>query len=291
MQGINKRFGAVAANADVNLRVTSGTVHGIVGENGAGKSTLLKLIAGVIQPTAGELHVRGSRLAILDLSVGLNEELSARDNVLQQLGWYGLSRQQALDRMDGIIDFAELSHVLDRPIKTFSTGMKVRLGFSVLTSMSPDILLVENYKTMATLGLVDTLLAIGLPYFASAFAIFLLRQTFKTIPREREEAARIDGASRWERIRYVIIPHLAPLATFVALVQLMDNFRVFEPIVGFSAESNASSLSWLIFNDLSGDAQLFGSAGATSVLTIVGVVILLMPVLKRTWQEFNRKVV
>ena len=58
---------------------------------------------------------------------------------------------------------------------------------------------------------------------------------------------------RWERIRYVIIPHLTPLATFVALVQLMDNFRVFEPIVGFSAEANATSLSWMIFNDLSGD--------------------------------------
>ena len=67
--------------------------------------------------------------------------------------------------------------------------------------------------------------------------------------------------------------------------------RVFEPIVGFSAGANASSLSWMIYNDLSGDAQLFGSAGATSVLTIVGVIILLMPVLVRTWREFNRKVV
>lgn len=123
------------------------------------------------------------------------------------------------------------------------------------------------------------------------FSFVVFYAGLQTVPSDTLESAMIDGASRWERIRYVIIPHLAPLATFVALVQLMDNFRVFEPIVGFSAESNASSLSWLIFNDLSGDAQLFGSAGATSVLTIVGVVILLMPVLKRTWQEFNRKVV
>lgn len=136
----------------VSLALHQGDTLGLVGDNGAGKSTLLKLIAGVIQPTGGELHVRGSRLAILDLSVGLNEELSARDNVLQQLGWYGLSRQQALDRMDGIIDFAELGHVLDRPIKTYSTGMKVRLGFSVLTSMSPDILLVDEALSVGDLA-------------------------------------------------------------------------------------------------------------------------------------------
>jgi ABC-type sugar transport system permease subunit len=73
---------------------------------------------------------------------------------------------------------------------------------------------------------------------------------------------------------------------------LMDNFRVFEPIVGFSAEANATSLSWLVYNDLvSQDAQQFGSAAATSVLTIVGVVVLLAPVLIRTWRDFSRKVV
>ena len=100
----------------------------------------------------------------------------------------------------------------------------------------------------------------------------------------------VDGASRWERIRFVIIPHLMPLATFVALVQLMDNFRVFEPIVGFSAEANATSLSWAIFNDLRGQVDaLFGSAAATSMLTILGVIILLSPVLVRTWREFNRR--
>jgi ABC-type sugar transport system permease subunit len=123
------------------------------------------------------------------------------------------------------------------------------------------------------------------------FSFVVFYAGLQTVPADTLESAMIDGASRWERIRYVIIPHLAPLATFVALVQLMDNFRVFEPIVGFSAEANASSLSWLIFNDLSGDTQLFGSAGATSVLTIAGVIVLLLPVLVRTWREFNHKVV
>jgi len=123
------------------------------------------------------------------------------------------------------------------------------------------------------------------------FSFVVFYAGLQTVPADTLESAMIDGASRWERIRYVIIPHLAPLATFVALVQLMDNFRVFEPIVGFSAEANATSLSWMIFNDLSGDAQLFGSAGATSVITIIGVIILLTPVLIRTWREFNHKVV
>ena len=83
-----------------------------------------------------------------------------------------------------------------------------------------------------------------------------------------------------------------PLATFVALVQLMDNFRVFEPIVGFNAQGSASSLSSSIFDDLHGTgAQLFGSAAATSMLTIAGVIVLLIPVLIRTWREFSRKAV
>lgn len=122
------------------------------------------------------------------------------------------------------------------------------------------------------------------------FSFVVFYAGLQTVPEDTLESAMIDGASRWERIRYVVIPHLAPLATFVALVQLMDNFRVFEPVVGFSAEANATSLSWSIFNDLRGQVdQLFGSAAATSMLTIVGVVILLSPVLVRTWRDYNRK--
>lgn len=122
------------------------------------------------------------------------------------------------------------------------------------------------------------------------FSFVVFYAGLQTVPGDTLESAMIDGASRWERIRFVVIPHLAPLATFVALVQLMDNFRVFEPIVGFSAEANATSLSWSIFNDLRGQVdQLFGSAAATSVLTIIGIVILLSPVLVRTWRDFNAK--
>ena len=122
------------------------------------------------------------------------------------------------------------------------------------------------------------------------FSFIVFYAGLQTVPGDTLESAMIDGASRWERVRYVVIPHLMPLVTFVALVQLMDNFRVFEPIIGFSAEANATSLSWLIYNDLRGSqVPLFGSAAATSMLTILGVVILLTPVLIRTWRDFNRK--
>jgi multiple sugar transport system permease protein len=122
------------------------------------------------------------------------------------------------------------------------------------------------------------------------FSFIVFYAGLQTVPGDTLESAMIDGASRWEQIRFVVVPHLAPLATFVALVQLMDNFRVFEPIIGFSAAASATSLSWLIYNDLrAGDAPLFGSAAATSMLTILGVVILLMPVLIRTWRDFNRR--
>jgi hypothetical protein len=103
---------------------------------------------------------------------------------------------------------------------------------------------------------------------------------FRPCRSDTLEAAMIDGASRWERIRYVVIPHLMPLAVFITLMQLMDNFRVFEPIVGFQAQASATSLSYIIFNDLRGGHALFGSAAATSMLTIIGVAILLTPVLR-----------
>lgn len=122
------------------------------------------------------------------------------------------------------------------------------------------------------------------------FSFVVFYAGLQTVPQDTLESSMVDGASRWQRIRYVVIPYLMPLAVFIALMQLMDNFRVFEPIVGFSAQANASSLSYLIFNDLrGGDSPLYGSAAATSILTIVGVVILLIPVLMRTWREFKLK--
>lgn len=124
---------------------------------------------------------------------------------------------------------------------------------------------------------------------SAPFAFVVFYAGLQTLPQDQIEAAQIDGATRWDRVRYVVIPHLMPLVTFVALIQLMDNFRVFEPIVGFNAEAHATSLSWFIFSDLGGETRQLSAASATSVMTILGVAILLSPVLIRTWRDFKAK--
>lgn len=132
-----------------------------------------------------------------------------------------------------------------------------------------------------------TLMVYGV-WHSAPFAFVIFYAGLQTLPQDTLESAMIDGASRWERIRYVVIPHLMPLVTFVALIQLMDNFRVFEPIVGFNAEAHATSLSSIIFSDLGGESRLLSSASTTSVLTILGVIVLLSPVLVRTWRNWDR---
>ena len=126
-------------------------------------------------------------------------------------------------------------------------------------------------------------------WHSAPFAFIVYYAGLQTVNADTLESAMIDGASRWQRIRYVVIPHLAPLTIFIALIQLMDNFRVFEPIVSFAASAHATSLSWAIYNDLGGETRQLSSAAATSVLTVIGVAILLSPVLVRTWREFNEK--
>ncbi|MDJ0858103.1 MAG: sugar ABC transporter permease [Dinoroseobacter sp.] len=124
---------------------------------------------------------------------------------------------------------------------------------------------------------------------SAPFAFVVFYAGLQTLPQDQIEAAQIDGATRWQQVRFVVIPHLMPLVTFVALIQLMDNFRVFEPIVGFNASAHATSLSWIIFNDLGGETRQLSAAAATSVMTIIGVAILLSPVLVRTWRDFRGK--
>ncbi len=122
------------------------------------------------------------------------------------------------------------------------------------------------------------------------FSFITFYAGLQTVPQDILEAARIDGASKWQSMMLVVVPHLMPLVSFVTLMLLMDNFRVFEPIVSFNAQAHATSLSWFIYNDLRESGNpLYASAGATSMLTILGVVILLTPVLIRTWRDFNRK--
>lgn len=124
-------------------------------------------------------------------------------------------------------------------------------------------------------------------WHSAPFAFVVFYAGLQTLPQDQLEAAQIDGASRFQQLRYVVVPHLMPLVTFVTLIKLMDNFRVFEEIVGFNAQAHATSLSWIIFNDLGGETRQLSAAATTSVLTIIGVAILLSPVLVRTWRDFK----
>ncbi len=146
-----------------------------------------------------------------------------------------------------------------------------------------------NLSVKASTPLMWTMLMVYGVWHAAPFAFIVYYAGLQTVNQDTLEAAMIDGASRWERIRYVVIPHLLPLTTFIALIQLMDNFRVFEPIVSFAASAHATSLSWAIYNDLGGETRQLSSAAATSVLTIIGVAILLSPVIVRTYRDFSRR--
>ena len=146
-----------------------------------------------------------------------------------------------------------------------------------------------NLSLKASTGVMWVSLIIYGIWHAAPFAFVIFYAGLQTLPQDQIEAAKIDGASRCQQTKYIIIPHLVPLITFVALIQLMDNFRVFEPIVGFNASAHAQSLSWFIFNDLGGETRQLSSAAASSVLTIIGVSILLFPVLFRTWRDFRER--
>ena len=121
------------------------------------------------------------------------------------------------------------------------------------------------------------------------FVFIVFFAALQTVPRDTIEAAMVDGASRLERLRLVTLPHMRPVATFLMLILVMDNFRVFESIIGLSATAHASSLSTLIFFALRGDTPLFGSAAATSLLTVICIFVLLMPSLRNAWTGFRTK--
>ena len=136
--------GGFTALAPISFDVQRGQALGIVGLNGAGKSTLLQLAAGTLTPSQGKVHSSGRIAALLELGSGFNPEATGRENIYLYAATMGLSREQLNDRLDSIIAFSGLDSALDMPVKTYSSGMQVRLAFSVATSVEPDILIVDE---------------------------------------------------------------------------------------------------------------------------------------------------
>jgi len=135
----------VRALSDINLRLSSGDRLGLVGSNGAGKTTLLRVLAGIYEPVLGNLHVKGSLNALLDPNLGMNMELTGRENILLRGLYNGLPRS-ALPRLEeDVAEFAELADFLDLPVRIYSAGMVVRLGFALATAIKPQILLMDEW--------------------------------------------------------------------------------------------------------------------------------------------------
>lgn len=129
---------------DISFSVSAGEAIGIVGRNGAGKSTLLKMITGTLYATEGDLVVQGRISAILELGMGFNPELTGRQNAVHSCGLMGHSREETLAAMPDIEAFAEIGDYFDRPVRTYSSGMQVRLAFSVATAFRPELLIVDE---------------------------------------------------------------------------------------------------------------------------------------------------
>ncbi|OGB04535.1 MAG: hypothetical protein A3E79_12275, partial [Burkholderiales bacterium RIFCSPHIGHO2_12_FULL_61_11] len=128
----------------MDLAIKQGEVLGLVGHNGAGKSTLLQMISGTLAPSVGRLRVRGRVAALLELGAGFNQEFTGRENLLLNGPLMGLSRRQLADRLEDIIAFSGIGSFIDQPVKTYSSGMFVRLAFSLATSVEPDILVIDE---------------------------------------------------------------------------------------------------------------------------------------------------
>jgi len=129
---------------DVNLEVARGESLGLIGENGAGKSTLLKLITGVLTPSSGSVRVNGTIGALLELGAGFHPEYSGRDNIAMAGALYGLTGADLRARVPEIIAFADIGDYIDEPVKHYSSGMVVRLGFAVIASLKPDLLVTDE---------------------------------------------------------------------------------------------------------------------------------------------------
>lgn len=129
---------------DVSVEVPEGTTFGIIGENGSGKSTLMKCMAKILRPDSGRLTVNGKVSALLELGAGFHPELSGRENVYLNGSILGISQKEISRRFDDIVEFAGLGQFIDQPVKNYSSGMYVRLGFSVAINVDPDVLLVDE---------------------------------------------------------------------------------------------------------------------------------------------------
>ena len=147
----DKEFWAVR---NINFELHRGECLGLIGHNGAGKSTLLKILNGLIKPDEGKVTIKGKVGALIELGAGFNPILSGRENIYNNGAVLGFNREEIKEKLDEIIDFAELREFIDMPVQNYSSGMKVRLGFAVAAQMEPDVLIIDEVLAVGDLGFV-----------------------------------------------------------------------------------------------------------------------------------------
>lgn len=144
LRGGRTRYDEFWALKGVSLEVPTGSTFGIIGSNGSGKSTLLKCLVGIISPDKGHIGTNGRIAALLELGAGFHPELSGMENIYMNAAILGMTRKEIASKVDGIIDFSGLEEFIDSPVKNYSNGMVVRLGFAVATSVDPEILIIDE---------------------------------------------------------------------------------------------------------------------------------------------------
>jgi len=181
------------ALADVSFQVAKGSTCGVIGRNGSGKSTALKLVAGITKPTAGSVRVTGRVSALIELGAGFHPEISGRENVYINGIMLGLTRREIQQRFDEIVEFAEMKEFIDAPVKTYSSGMYMRLGFAVAIHVNPDVLLVDEVLAVGDEGFTHKCLDKFAEFRRSGKTILLVTHSLNLVERFCDEALWLDS--------------------------------------------------------------------------------------------------
>ena len=181
------------ALTDVSFSVPKGSTYGVMGRNGSGKSTALKLVAGITKPTSGAVRVEGRISALIELGAGFHPEISGRENVFINGIMLGLTKREIQERFDEIVDFAELREFIDAPVKTYSSGMYMRLGFAVAINVNPDVLLVDEVLAVGDEGFTHKCLDKFAEFKRSNKTILLVTHSLSLIERFCDEALWLDN--------------------------------------------------------------------------------------------------
>ena len=177
----------------VSFTVAPGRTFGIIGRNGSGKSTMLKLVAGITKPTTGTVRVDGRVSALIELGAGFHPEISGRENVFINAIMLGLSKREVTRRFDEIVEFAELREFIDAPVKTYSSGMYLRLGFAVAIHVNPDILLIDEVLAVGDEGFTHKCLDKFAEFRRRGKTILLVTHSLALIERFCDEALWLDA--------------------------------------------------------------------------------------------------